>query len=223
MNESLAERLLLLMNKQGLTNYALSVKIGVSPATIGRTLKGSKPSSKTLKSFSDYFQVSESWLLTGMKSKNQLYEKTTPEIINEKESYYKEVPFYKKEVFEIISPAMSDILTLKAETFVKIPMFSRGEAAIQITGSSMKGFINHGDFCVIRRIWDHEHIIYGECYVVVTKINELCTVKFLNEHNNPELIWLIPYNTEGFEPQAIKRCDIIEIYQVLGILRKINL
>lgn len=118
-----------------------------------------------------------------------------------------------------ISPAMSDAITLSAETFINIPVFSKGEFAVQVKGHSMKGYINNGDWIVIRRIHDIERIIYGEPYVVCTITNDLRTVKFVKSHPEPHLLWLCPYNTAQFDPQVIEKADIIEMYAIEGLFR----
>ncbi len=91
----------------------------------------------------------------------------------------KEIPYYETEVFATISPAMGDVVALKPDTFIRIPMFSQGQFALTVTGNSMKGFINHGDWVVIRQITDREEIIFGEPHLIVTKADNFKTVKFL--------------------------------------------
>lgn len=145
------------------------------------------------------------------------------ELQDETESYNKkEIPFIDDvEVFATISPAMADAVAMRANTFGKIPIFSKGEFAIQVKGNSMKGYINHGDWIVIRRLYDADRIIYGEPYVVCTKTNDLRTVKFVKEHEDKNLLWLCPYNIEQFEAQAVEKEDIVEIYAIEGLFRNI--
>lgn len=132
----------------------------------------------------------------------------------------KVIPFIDAEVFATISPAMQDVVALRPETFVNIPMFSKGEFAVQVTGHSMKGCLNHGDWIVIRRITNKNFIVFGECYLVVTKSDNLKTVKFLNEHEDESKLWLSAYNSEQFRSQPIDKSEILEIYKVEGSLRR---
>lgn len=132
----------------------------------------------------------------------------------------KQIPFIDDvEVFGTISPAMADAVAMRANTFINIPIFSKGEFAIQVRGNSMKGYINHGDWIVIRRIYDVNRIIYGEPYVICTRINNLRTVKFVNRHEDEDYLWLSPYNIEQFESQEIEKMDILEMYAVEGLFR----
>lgn len=135
----------------------------------------------------------------------------------------KDIPFVDGEFFATISPAMQDVITLKKDTFVRIPMFSRGEFAIQVTGNSMKGYINNGDWIIIRKLERLDKIIYGEVYVVVTKYDNHRTIKFIKEDQEDDsLLWLVPYNVEQFEPQTIEKEDVLEIYLVIGSFKKIG-
>lgn len=133
----------------------------------------------------------------------------------------KEIPFYDTEVFATISPVLSDVVALKPSTFIHIPMFSQGEFALQVTGNSMKGLINSNDWIVVKKIINREAIIYGEVYLVVTREDNLKTVKFIKEHQNKKLLWLVPYNIEQFSEQAILKSDILEMYKVVGLFRSI--
>lgn len=134
----------------------------------------------------------------------------------------KQIPFYDTEVFATISPAMSDLTAMKPETFVNIPMFSQGEYALPVSGHSMKGYINHGDWIVVRRITNKNFIVYGEPYLVITKSDNFKTVKFVKEGDSPETLTLVPYNIEQFDPQEIEKTEVLEIYQIVGLFRKLQ-
>jgi SOS-response transcriptional repressor LexA len=131
----------------------------------------------------------------------------------------KSIPFYDTDVYATIIPSMSDVVAMKPSAFINIPMFSQGEYAVPVTGHSMKGYINHGDWVVIKKITNHESIMYGEAHLIVTKSDNLKTVKFLKPSKNPEKLTLVPYNIEQFEPHEIRKDDVIEIYRVIGSFR----
>lgn len=67
MDDSLAERIQYLLDRKGVTPYIASKKSGVSEATFSRLLsqKNAKPNSYTLNRLSEYFNISEQWILTG--------------------------------------------------------------------------------------------------------------------------------------------------------------
>jgi len=132
----------------------------------------------------------------------------------------KAIPFYDLEVYATISPAMSDVVALKPAAFINIPMFSQGEYALQVTGHSMKGLINHGDWIVVKRITNRDAVIFGEPYLIVTKSDNLKTVKFLKaSQDDPGNFCLVPYNIEQFEEQDIKKEEVLELYRVVGLFR----
>lgn len=63
----LANRLKQLIDSKGITPYEISVKTGMSQATLSRILSNltSKPSIRNVEILSKYFNVSTEWLLTG--------------------------------------------------------------------------------------------------------------------------------------------------------------
>lgn len=133
----------------------------------------------------------------------------------------KDLPFYDTEVFATIAPAMSDQRVMGPAHFIKIPEFNQGEFAVQVTGHSMKGYINHGDWIVAKRITNRHAIIFGEPYFVVTKSDNLKTVKFLKPGDQEGHWTLVPYNIEQFEPQELPIEEILELYRVVGLFRSL--
>lgn len=64
--KTLKQRLQKLLNENGITPYKLSLKTGISQPTLSRILnKEVTPNSNTTQAICKYFNVSESWLLTG--------------------------------------------------------------------------------------------------------------------------------------------------------------
>lgn len=131
-----------------------------------------------------------------------------------------DVPVYSDaKVYGGFEDAITDVITLKPSTIVNIPFFRGCDGAVQVTGNSMKGLINNGDFVGVKRLYDWNEIIYGEPHLIITKIDKEPTVKFLKRHEtNDDLFWLVPYNIEQFEPQEIAKANISHIYRVKGRL-----
>lgn len=65
--DTLNDRIKFLFEKNGLNAYTFYVKTGFDQATMGRILKGEtkKPSTNTIESIANYFNVSSTWILTG--------------------------------------------------------------------------------------------------------------------------------------------------------------
>jgi SOS-response transcriptional repressor LexA len=131
----------------------------------------------------------------------------------------KEIPVINTEVYASIVSVLSASITLPPDTFIRIPIFSEGEAAVLVRGHSMKGYINQGDWVVIKRLMDRHSIMYGEAHLIVTKGDNLQTVKFIKPADEDDQLTLVPYNIEQFEPQNIYKDDILAIYRVVGSFR----
>lgn len=149
------------------------------------------------------------------------YEVKPLEYIDQTEAGKPILVYEDGEVYGTANPVLSDHITMKPNAFVTIPMFSSGDAAIQVKGHSMKGYINHGDWIVVKKITNKEAIIYGEPYLVITKSDNLKTVKFVKQGDTPGTFWLCPYNIEQFEPQEIEKNEVLEMYSVVGLFRSL--
>ena len=212
-------------DKQGETMRAIMTDKGISVSEMSRRLNVTRAAVNNYSS-TETFQEEVFGRILGalevnkeyfMQYKLQYYPplKTIVEDVNGKK-----IP-YAGEVYATISEAMADVVAYGPSTFVGIPIFSQGEFALQASGHSMKGFINHGDWIVVKKITNRNAIIYGEAYVVVTRGDNLKTVKFLKEHKDKNKLWLVPYNIEQFDEQTILKDDILEMYSVVGLFRKI--
>ena len=202
---------------KGITQKEFSVQTGIDYYQISRIINGSGKISPTIRkkiieAYPDFDEV--------VSAPTPEYLKPLPVLNEPPVEYGKKIPFYDVDVYATISPAMSDMVTLRPSTFINIPMFSQGEYAVQVTGHSMKGYINHGDWIVVKRIINRDAIIYGEPYLVVTKTDNLKTVKFVKpSQEDPDSLCLIPYNIEQFEEQDLPKDEILELYRVVGLFR----
>lgn len=193
----------------------------------------------TQKELASYFQVSPS-AINRVKKGEMSFPKSWEEVLSNEFDvnlldYYidkepikpitedpngKEIPFFNQEVYGTISPVLDDHMTMQPYAIKKIPMFMQADGAVQVKGHSMKGYINHGDWVVIKRITNPNFIIYGEPYLIITKSDNLKTVKFVKEVvGDPTKLCLAPYNVNQFEPQPIPKDEIMEMYAVVGLFR----
>ncbi len=207
------------IKSKGLSQTQFSEQTGIERSQLSRIIHGKaslleKHINKILNAFPDfksYLEAKKGEMVKRIYAPQEIYETENG----------RRIPFYNTDVFATISPAMADTVALKPDTFINIPMFAHGDFALQVTGNSMKGLINHGDWIVVKRITNRNAIIYGEIYLVVTKSDNLKTVKFVKEHENENLLWLIPYNIEQFQAQTIEKEEILEMYIVSGLFRSI--
>ena len=204
------------INQKQLANF-----LGKSPQSITKVKQGEMEFPKEWKAaiLKEYGINVDNYETNTANDPETLYTKQIKQIHPDPNG--KEIPYYETEVFAKISPAMGDVVALKPDTFIRITMFSQGQFALTVTGNSMKGFINHGDWVVIRQITDREEIIFGEPHLIVTKADNFKTVKFLKEGDTSDKFWLVPYNVEQFEPQQIKKSSVLELYRVIGVFKTV--
>lgn len=196
-----------------LTQQEFAQKIGVHRNTVSKWLKNDDLPEKNIHQILGFFKLTK-----------QQYDGLLNDRVDVITEYTNgEDTIIIKKPFKVVSDTMEDVIALGRESFSGIPMFSKGEYAIQVTGNSMKGYINAGDWVIIRRIHNIDLLIYGECYLVVTVGDNQKTIKFIKEcPDDGDCLYLVPYNVQQFEPQRIQRKDIQEIYQVIGMLRRVS-
>ncbi len=196
------------LDQYGLNKNELCEKLGVSENILDDAISGK--TSVFDKWNDNIFEEYSVRLKSGEKTLKEI--KEVP--------YGKEIPFFNQEVYGTISPVLDDYVTMQPYAIKKIPMFMAADGAVQVKGHSMKGYINNGDWIVIKKITNRNFIIYGEPYLVITKSDNLKTVKFVKESmDDPDCLTLTPYNIEQFEPQDIQKEEILELYSIVGLFR----
>jgi hypothetical protein len=101
-----------------------------------------------------------------------------------------------------------------------IPFFRKADGVIQVRGNSMNGYINNGDWVVVKKVINKDVIIYNEPYLLVTKTDNFKTIKFVKESlTNKESFLLVPYNIENFAVQEILKVEVDIIYMIMGLFR----
>lgn len=203
----------------GLDQKGIGKIIGVGQSTVSTIMSGKTGlSTKSIKRIMDRFPGEAEEFIKGIPAWERK-PKPLPEINHDNNG--KRIPFIDTDVYATITPSLSDVLTMKPNAFISIPMFSTGEAAVQVTGHSMKGYINHLDWLIIKRITNRASLIYGEPHLIITKADSIKTVKFIKQADQDDRLTLVPYNIEQFEPQDIRKDDILEIWRVIGLFRTV--
>lgn len=129
------------------------------------------------------------------------------------------VPFYNIDVYGTAAPIMEDIKALEPEYFITIPFFKGCDFAVRMKGKSMYPLYRPGDVMVCKRITNKQFIVYGEAYLIITKSDNLRTVKFLQEDlNDNTCLIMAPYNREQFNPQSLPKNEILELFEVKGTI-----
>lgn len=113
----------------------------VKPQYISQILSGKDPVSKRIRKYlkDNYGEFNPNYVTEptiNYKRSNDL-----PVIPHDPNG--KKIPFIDTDVYATITPSLSDVVALKPETFINIPMFSQGEYAVQVTGHSIYGLLEN--------------------------------------------------------------------------------
>lgn len=228
MKTTIGQRIVEFVNRRNMTPLDFSIRLGyTSTSEFSRIKNGKEVSDVVIRKFLAAFpEVRREWLIDGKGDpeavKDPWQEDRPRHLIELKaDENGKRIPFYDTDVYATITPSLSDTPTMKPSAFISIPMFSQGEAAVQVTGHSMKGFINHGDWLIIKRITNRASLIYGEPHLIITRSDSIKTVKFIKQADQDDHLTLVPYNIEQFDPQDIRKDDVLEIWRVIGLFRTV--
>jgi len=208
--------------KQGFTLRAIMAEKNISVSELARRLNVSRAAINNYSSTETFqddvlekiivaLQVSKEYFV-GFKERNPV----PPKIPSEP---YSSIVINK--AFAKLPDKLADVIALLPSTFSHIPMFSQGELAIQVTSHSMRPYISHGDFIVVKKIINMEAIIFNEVYMIDTKYDYLKAIHFIREHNDRRKLILASYDCDNFQQQSILKENILEMYRVVGLFRTI--
>ena len=190
----------------------------MSQATLSRIInKNSKPNASNLKVLAEYFDVDQTWLITGkqygVSKKDDLIG-----LVSEPNSDYKKgVPYYDVEFTSSYLEVEND-QTITPTSYINHPFFIGCDMVVRNSGQSMAKLICHGDAVGLVRIpnW-HDFFPLGEVYAIVTT-NGFRMIKIITEGKDDDHYTLISKPTdnkkEEFPPQQIKKTSILQIFKV---------
>lgn len=187
-------------------------KIGISPSMVTEISKGrSAVGTTAIQNIVLNFNISANWLLTGQG--NMLFDDTEISVsMNPQEG----TPYYDVDFlggFDLQENDQTSTPTLNIVTNI----CPRAEMWCNITGHSMEPKISHGDIIALHKC-SIEDIQYGEMYAVV--LDSFRTVKVLRKSNTPGMLKFVPLNTEEFDEQEFPVSRILQIYEVVGSIRR---
>ena len=208
----LSSRILHLIEKEGITKYELAKGANLSEATIGRILKGEtrKLSDKNLEKFSNYFHVSKSYLRTGKKEVQKIYQNQNS------------VPYYDIDITATITGSFSDVKE-KPEFYIDFKPFNDCTAYLPLYGDSMFPTYASGEIIAVKKINNPDVILWGEAYLIITdeSANNMRTVKLLFPHPDDDKVILRASNPNYKGDTVIDKKSILSLYVVKGkITRK---
>lgn len=159
----IGERITELLEKKGITAYTLSNETGLSQATLSRIInKNTKPNASNLKAISDYFDVEQTWLLTG-KEYGVSRKEDAIDIVSEPDiEQFKGVPYYDVDFIGGFDFVFNN-QNINPTFYINFKPFNDADYWVNVTGKSMSPFISHGDLIAIKKInnW-REFLPFGE-------------------------------------------------------------
>lgn len=207
------DRIKLYIDTKGISIAAFEKSVGMSNASFSKSLKnnGAIGTDKLENILSVYSDISPEWLLTGqgdmLKEEPSLSVSMNPQ---EGTPYY-DVDFLGGFDLQENSQAMVPALNIVAN------ICPRAEMWCNITGHSMEPTISHGDIIALHNC-SVEDIQYGEVYAVV--LDTFRTVKILRKSSTPGMLKFVPVNKEEFDEQEFSISRILQVYEVVGSIRR---
>lgn len=136
-------------------------------------------------------------------------------------SYSQGRPYYNVDFMAGFDLLVND-QTATPEYLIDFVPFNRdGVAWCNISGQSMEPKISHGDIIAIREVSDWRAFLsFGEIYAVVTA-NDLRTVKIIRRGADDDHYRLVPLNLRDYDEQQIPTAQIVRIYAVLAVIKKL--
>lgn len=207
------DRIKLYIDTKGISIAAFEKSVGMSNASFSKSLKnnGAIGTDKLENILSIYSDISPEWLLTGqgdmLKEEPSLSVSMNPQ---EGTPYY-DVDFLGGFDLQENSQTMVPALNIVAN------ICPRAEMWCNITGHSMEPTISHGDIIALHKC-SVEDIQYGEVYAVV--LDTFRTVKILRKSSTPGMLKFVPVNKEEFDEQEFSISRILQVYEVVGSIRR---
>lgn len=207
------DRIKLYIDTKGISIAAFEKSVGMSNASFSKSLKnnGAIGTDKLENILRIYSDISPEWLLTGqgdmLKEEPSLSVSMNPQ---EGTPYY-DVDFLGGFDLQENSQAMVPALNIVAN------ICPRAEMWCNITGHSMEPTISHGDIIALHKC-SVEDIQYGEVYAVV--LDTFRTVKILRKSSTPGMLKFVPVNKEEFDEQEFSISRILQVYEVVGSIRR---
>lgn len=197
----------------------IAEKLGYTKSSLSQILNGKVPlSEKFINNVSISFpELNSEWLKTGegemLISKNNIYHKSDV-IVG--------VPYYDIDVTATIIESFNDVKETP-EFYVDFQPFNDCTAYLPIYGDSMYPHFTSGEIVAVKKVSNHDIILWGEAYLIITdtNANNMKTVKLLYPHEDEDKIILRASNPEYKGDTIIPKSSILNLYIVKGkITRK---
>lgn len=202
------------MKAKGLNDNRVTIDLGLSVGTIGKSRKeGRDISDKAVEAILNFYDdVNRVWLLTGegemLKKELSLSQKGDNPVIR----YWPEIEATGGGMLSFNDAANSNYVEMK------LPNFQDCTDALPLVGDSMYPRLKAGQVLILKE-WTESFIEYGQVYLVVTR-NGHRMVKYLRAGGTPDKVLCVSENTEMYTPFEIERRDIHKLYLVKGAIEQ---
>lgn len=224
MEQSVNQRIKLLIDELGLTVNAFANKTGVSQKALSNMfLRGTEPSSKTISSICKMVDhINKEWLLTG---EGQMFTDTKNEADKKKDipildSDYRLVPIIHIDSVGGMH-SNNDIVdeVQYIEGYVPFIDAREGDWVIYQSGDSMTPTIPSGSLMLIRQVQDwREYFGYGNVFVLVLTDGRRITKEVTRYAENPkEYVWCVSHNP-NVPDEELPKSMIAAVWKVIKVL-----
>jgi SOS-response transcriptional repressor LexA len=222
MDNSITERVKVLINHYSLNANSFSKKIGATSSTINSMLeKGTNPSFDTINKIIVAFPlISLNWLVKGEGAieefANEIQNKV--HLLEEpSNNYSKGVPYYDIDFTAGFLPIENSHQSTP-DSYVSHPFFKGCDYVVRASGQSMAKLICHGDAIGLVKVNNWKDFFpFGEIYAIVT-VDNFRMIKIITKGESDDYYTLISNPTdskkEEFPPQQLKKSSIMSIFKV---------
>lgn len=216
MQQSVKERLIIFIKEKGLSQGKFEKVVGLANGYVNNIRKSI--TEEKLQQIARYFpDLNKAWLLTG--EGEMLTSQSPPD--EPQRSFTQGRPYYDVDFLGGFDAIFNDQTTRPLFNIDFPPLNKPGVIWCNITGHSMEPRISHGDVIAIREVPDwRDYLPLGEVYAIVTA-NSLRTVKIVRRGSDPDHLRLVPINTADFDEQEIPRAQILRIFSVLAVIKRL--
>ena len=215
-----------LMDRKGVSAYTVSSDTGISQSTLSRLLnKDSKPNASNLKALSEYFNVEQSWLITGEDYKN--FKEEVRQIPFED---FMEAEYLPAQAQAGYLSSLEENSHLDLETILVPKEFEKGNyTVVEIVGSSMDDgttrSICDGDKLLVKELEENllnKLLPYRQyLFVIVSRDGIVC--KQITNHNIETGVVTCHSFNSTWNDYEINLKDVFRIFFVKKIVeRRIN-
>ena len=213
MEQTVNQRVKMIIDKSGLSVNAFASRIGVSQGTLNNMLKrGTEPSVKTICAILDAFpNVTSDWLLHGSSIPSDTQNDPQPSV---------GIPMLPIDAMAgALSGVGFQIRDYECEHYI-VPEFSSADFLITVSGDSMQPTFLSGDILAVKKVpkgglWFQ----WGKPYVIATR--QGCIVKRIMPSEAEGCVTIVSDNAERYPKFDLSDDEINGIGLVVGLIRSL--